>query len=836
MNTELENPGSALAAELRTLLLVAVKLGELMARRVEMKQRHARSQAFETRREVERRTRVELGVAEGQLRAVRNTMRTLAGVNPSQIATSYQTAVAWRGRSAVAEEVATSIETYMRNLGIDPAQLGTAGRNFARTMEPTSRPGVDFGVSDADRQRASITDERWRDGIGTELDRLTRTATFSTVAADPQRREQIRAELDRIDTAAAREDYARTQGLAADAEITPDMLGRWREQQAVRWATKHQAADLALFTALVNAEDSDARQFDPAGHMVDLWLAWRARESEGLPHPDLAQVSGSAFYAQLDRAHTYFSDNDPDFYDDWNRMRATDPTRADRNLVHRYEVEHAQQWAAEIGDDLWKHGFARTAAEHPDADLDEIARRVWVAAGKPQPEFDPDVAVVPLQQRWTEQVQSATKVREQIEAAPKGEHQEWQDWLAWRGNPDLPPDQRVRGDADLVAEFHTMQAEQWEAAAVEEGTIAEATAPRDPGQLMAAWRRHTGGQALARDDTEVDLFARAERWLQTRDPVAYLGMQAQMSAVSPDRREQIRAELVRDYETHEARRWAEAAETIGIVEEGTAALDPDELIERWREFTDAQKARQQQQPPQGQRRGRSATRGEATVTEDEVSQAREWFLANDLPTLQRWEREAKAASTAEQARAVREQWVSRWRDATAPRRSTMPTLADLARDRIPDWVIGRPGWKRSAEKAFRGLVAAGADPQGLADSLSDLRYEDADSPIALTIWRMQKAAGPKVTAASKQSGGPEGERAGRGARPRRAGWNSAERQDSLDARLAGVDPDAARVRKVADRAFGSAPRGAVDDSTGTEPPRSMPFDTPGRQRSQGQQR
>lgn len=832
MNTELENPGSALAAELRTLLLVAVKLGELMARRVEMKQRHARSQAFETRREVERRTRAELGVAEGQLRAVRNTMRTLAGVDPAQIATSYQTAVAWRGRSAVAQEVATSIETYMRNLGIDPEQLRTAGRNFARTMEPTSRPGVEFGIGDADRQRASITDERWRDGIATELDRLSRTATFSTVAADPARRERIRAELDRIDTAAAREDYARTQGLAADAELTPEMLSRWREQQAVRWGTKNQAADLALFTALVNAEDSDAQQVDPAGHMVDLWLAWRAREAEGLPHPDLAQVSGSAFYAQLDRAHTYFQDNDPDFYDDWNRMRATDPTRADRNLVHRYEIEHAQQWAAEVGDDLWKHGFARTAAENPDADLDEIARRVWVAAGKPPPQFDPDVAVVPLQQRWAEQVEAATKVREQIQAAPDGEHQDWQDWLAWRANPDLPPGQRVRQDAGLVADFHTMQAEQWEAAALEEGTLTEAAAPRDPGQLMAAWRRHTGGQALARDDAEGDLFARAERWLQTRDPVAYLGMQAQMSAVAPDRREQIRAELIRDYETHEARRWAEAAETIGIVEEGTAALDPDVLIERWREFTDAQKARQQQRSAQP--RGRGATRGAAAAAEDEEWQAREWFLANDLPKLQQWEREANSAPTNEKANDVRDKWVGRWREATTPRRSTVPTLADMVRDRVPDWVIGRPGWKRSVEKAFRGLVAAGADPQALADSLSDLRYDDADTPIGLTIWRMQKTAGPRATQAFRQADGPGGGQAGRGSR--RAGWNSRERRDSLDDRLAGVDPDAARVRKVADRAFGSAPRGAVDDSTGTEPPRSMPFDTPSRQRSQGQQR
>ncbi|GAB4590241.1 hypothetical protein [Nocardia sp. IFM 10818] len=154
-----------------------------------------------------------------------------------------------------------------------------------------------------------------------------------------------------------------------------------------------------------------------------------------MTHPDFAQLSGLAFAAQLDRAHEFLKDFDPDGYAEWQRMRSIDPRRADVALVRRYELEQATQWAAEVGDDLWKHGFARTSARYPEESLEEIARRVWTAAGKPAPAWDPDSAAPSLDERWAAQTQAATRVLQQ-------DPDLWRDWQAWHADPNRPPGRR----------------------------------------------------------------------------------------------------------------------------------------------------------------------------------------------------------------------------------------------------------------------------------------------------------------------------------------------------------------------------------------------------------
>ncbi|MFJ9370545.1 hypothetical protein ACIRRA_39825 [Nocardia sp. NPDC101769] len=155
---------------------------------------------------------------------------------------------------------------------------------------------------------------------------------------------------------------------------------------------------------------------------------------------------------------------------------------------------------------------------------------------------------------------------------------------------------------------------------------------------------------------------------------------------------------MRDYETHEARRWAEAMEVVGQVPEGTAAQDPDDLIGMWRAYT-------------------------ATQADQQATQ------------------QAASASTGSDPARGRSGQSKAGKDGGRSATPKAPTLKELVGDRIPGWVFSKPGWRQGAETTFRGLVAAGADPHNLADVLAGLRYDDARKPVALTIWAMRKAVG-----------------------------------------------------------------------------------------------
>lgn len=777
----LEDPSKELAAALRTAVLAAAKVGELMYRRRELMLRRELTSARSAARDIEKRVNAERRLAGERLRASRSTMRALASVTPDTIEAVYRDAVAWRDQLPEAKEVAESIETYMKGFGLDPEQLRAAGREFARRVEPTMRPGLDLRVTDTDRARAAASAPEVAAHVAAERGRLAPAMLEGFEAqVGPARRAEVLAELDRVDEIAARAVYERAQGLTGSEQLTPAMLSDWRAAEATRWAANAQAGDLALFAALVIDSGTDSDGGDPAAdapasQMTELWLAWRARESEGVAHPDFAQLSGLAFAAQLDRAHEFLADFDPDGYAEWQRMRSIDPRRADGALVRRYEQEQATQWAAEVGDDLWKHGFARTAAQHPDEGLGEIARRVWTAAGKPEPAWDPDFAGPSLEARWAEQTQAATLVLQQ-------DPDLWRDWQEWHADPNRPPGETAARDADMVADYHEMMAETWASEAREAGTLGGAVSTDTPDQLMAAWRSHTAGQqdVGAESDAERAVLDRAQTWLQTRDPMAYMAYQAHLAAVPAADRAGARAELVRDYETHEARRWAEASEVLGLVPEGTAAQDPDDLIGMWRAYT---ATRDSEPAPQQSASSSSPGGGPAT--------------GGGGPSRGRGR---SGQSTAGKGAG---------RAAAAPK---VPTLKDLVGDRIPDWVSAKPGWRQGAETTFRGLVAAGADPNYLADVVAGLRHDDARSPVALTIWAMRKAVGERdIDPADLGASGVD---------------------DTVDdilsdrggqrAPTAGMDPAAARAWKVANRAFGTDPTSPVQPSTGTTPGSAVP--------------
>ncbi|WP_280246941.1 MULTISPECIES: hypothetical protein [Nocardia] len=798
----LEDPGKELAAALRTAVLAAAKLGELYARRRELLLRRELAAGGSSGRDIQRRINAERKLAEDRLRAMRGTMRTLASITPATIADVYRDAVAWRDQLPMAKEVAESVETYMRGFGMDPAQLQAAGKEFARRAEPTARPGLALGITDTDIARANTSDATAVAQLAAEHDRI-RPATLDGLTAHlgPERMREVRAALDQADMAAARAVYERHQGLTGTEALTPAMLADWRAAEATRWAVNNQAADLALFAALILDSDSNDDASDkPSARMTDLWLAWRAREREGLAHPDLAQLSGLAFAAQLDRAHEWVSDFDPDGYDEWRRMRSIDPRRADMALVHRYEVEQATQWAAEIGDDLWKHGFARTAAQHPDDGLDQIARRVWVAAGKPAPTWDPDVSAPPLEQRWAAQVQAATRVQQQ-------DPDLWRDWQDWHSDPNRPPTETTARDADMVADYHHMQAETWASEAREARTLAESVPTRTPGQLLAAWRSHTAGQHVltAESDTEQEVFDRAQSWLQTRDPIAYMAFHAHLTAIPESERASARAELVRDYETHEARRWAEALETLGAVAPGTAARDADDLIKMWRSYTSTLN----KQGPQQQ--SNTGAQGQTANTGAGAGQPR---------------RGGQKAARSQQARAGRP---------AGPQPQT-PTLASLVQGRVPDWVISRPGWRQSVETTFRGLVSAGVDPQVLADAVADLRFADARDATRLSIWKMRRTAGQGhgVESADQNAAGAVDDVVNQILASRRGGRHSPGDIAAFEARLAGMDPADAQALRIVYRAFATAPDSAVQSASHTTPASAGPqMGSPHRSHEQG---
>jgi len=686
VSVELENPGRELAAALRTMLLAAAKLAELAARRRELMLRRAQSQSQQEQRSVQQRIAAERRVAEEALRAIRPQMRALAELDPTRIADTYRSAAAWRENSPVAAEVAGLIETHMRAFGIDPTQLAAAARDYARRQEPTIRPGLDLTVTETDVTNANddttTTAGSWRDRLARELDGL---AVASTTGRDAQLLAPAIADVEQLDIAAARAHYEQTQGLAADEPVTDTMRQAWRHTEARRWASTTAVADLALFAALIDEEEPG--QDGPVQVVTDLWSAWRAREAVGLPHPDLAASSGAAFTAQLDRAHDWFAGADPDFYQQWSRLRSVDPARSDRHLVQRYEAGQAQAWAAEIGEDLWKHGFAAAVADQPGVELDTITHQVWVAAGKPEPDRDTAAdSAATVADRWQDQVAAAGRW------ARATDPQAWRDWQSWRTDPGATPTQLAARDAVIVADHHTAQAEGWVSAARAEGTLRERVDTSSPQRLFAAWRNHTAGHTeLTAESPAPDRLGTAEAWYSTTDPLGYMSWRAHLDAAVDDpTRDAARAELIHDHDTHLARRWAEAAEIVGLagVEPGTATGPADEVIATWRTHTGGVPSTQA--PPQ--------------------------------PARQPSPQQPAAAAAAQQ-----------------PRRAAEPRLADLVGDRVPEEVRAGANWAQ-AEKAFRGLVHAGADPQHLADSVGALRFDKAKNAVALTIWGLQQAS------------------------------------------------------------------------------------------------
>ncbi|GAB4590240.1 hypothetical protein [Nocardia sp. IFM 10818] len=284
----LEDPGKELAAALRTAVLAAAKVGELIYRRRELMLRRDLTGARSSARDIERRVNAERKLAGDRLRSARPTMRALGSITPDTIAAVYQDAVAWRDQLPEAKEVAEAIEAHMRAFGLDPAQLRAAGREFARRVEPTMRPGLDLRVTDTDRARAVASAPEVAAHVAAEQARLL-PATLEGFEAvvGPGRRAEVVAELDRVDEIAARAVYERTQGLTGSEQLSAAMLADWRAAEATRWAANAQAGDLALFAALVldsgtsNDDGGEGAADSPSSQMTELWLAWRARESEG---------------------------------------------------------------------------------------------------------------------------------------------------------------------------------------------------------------------------------------------------------------------------------------------------------------------------------------------------------------------------------------------------------------------------------------------------------------------------------------------------------------------------------------------------------------------------
>lgn len=86
-------------------------------------------------------------------------------------------------------------------------------------------------------------------------------------------------------------------------------------------------------------------------------------------------------------------------------------------------------------------------------------------------------------------------------------------------------------------------------------------------------------------------------------------------------------------------------------------------------------------------------------------------------------------------------------------------LTDRLGDRVPERVTGHPSWAR-AEKQYAELVAAGADPDTLADAVAGLRFTDkVRSPAGLAMWQMRKTAegqpGPADEASARREAAME---------------------------------------------------------------------------------
>ncbi|MFD4356817.1 hypothetical protein ACFWPX_29995 [Nocardia sp. NPDC058518] len=799
--SELENPGRDVAVALRSLLLVASRLAELAARRRELILRRATQQSQQAYRDTQTRFNAERKLAEDQLRAVRSTMNALARVDPNQVANAYQTAAAWRGQSALADEVITSVETYMRSFGIDPDQLRAAGTQFARRAEPSARPGLTSEITATDTTLATDGTDPWRSQLSEESRRIGAAIQESGL---PQ---SSRDALDAADRATIKQHGHQTLGWEPSRQVDDTALLTWRVDEATRWAREHHhVADLALFAALMSDDDPVATNNDELAtaraQLVALWMDSRMRTENGIAQIDLMRISGSAAQTQLDRAHAWVQDTDADYYVDWSRMRTVDPARADAELVRHFESDVARQWAGELGDDLWKHGFAAAVARDPDADLDDVARRVWTAAGKPAPSFDPAVTIVPIQQRWADQVAAANAW------ARSADTDAWDQWRRWRENPDHPIADRARGDAELVSDYHSVQAEEWVSAARTAGTLSPAQHPRTPDQMMAAWRIHTSGQVNIREAAqgEDNVLSRAMNWHRSQDPLGHLAWNASIQAGDDNHRQQALEELVHDYETHEARRWAQAAETLAIVPEGTAKLEADEVIAMWRSYTDA-------------------------VRTDKAQAAQ---TNTEQPT----------AGGPAQATQQSEQQAGQSRQQSGQRRQNEKSLADLVRGSVPDSLLARAQWRQAVEPAFRTFRGFNIPASELANAVRKINFAEATKPIGLVIWTLRQTAGPDAAAKfdeARHNPTPEPgtDKTNTTGQAKGAAWDSQQSRDQRAADLnanTNIDPAAARARKLADLAFGTPPRSAVDDATGKENPRTSPNQQQEQQRQRGKGR
>ncbi|WP_288336652.1 hypothetical protein [uncultured Gordonia sp.] len=82
------------------------------------------------------------------------------------------------------------------------------------------------------------------------------------------------------------------------------------------------------------------------------------------------------------------------------------------------------------------------------------------------------------------------------------------------------------------------------------------------------------------------------------------------------------------------------------------------------------------------------------------------------------------------------------KSATASESADTPTttLRDLLDGRVPDRIFDDKRWG-TAEKQFADLVAAGADPQVLADAAAGLSFDKkVRTPAGLVAWQLRKAA------------------------------------------------------------------------------------------------
>ena len=102
-----------------------------------------------------------------------------------------------------------------------------------------------------------------------------------------------------------------------------------------------------------------------------------------------------------------------------------------------------------MGEDLWKHGFARTAAtltrDGDDHDLDDVVRQVWVDAGRPAPDTGHGLAgaeaSVAVRHRWDSELDAA---HAWARTEDPTSYQQWQHWHTGGDSTGSAPRRRRR--------------------------------------------------------------------------------------------------------------------------------------------------------------------------------------------------------------------------------------------------------------------------------------------------------------------------------------------------------------------------------------------------------